>query len=254
MSAIKIGVQLFSVREELADNLEETMKKLSEMGYEGVEFFGEPPAAPEKLKELLEENNLECCGWHFWGDYIDLKDDKKLAGVLDLYKTIGNDNLIISSVPEKYRGTAEGWREIARDFNEIAVELTKHDINLGYHNHDFEFETTEGQTPWNILFDNTDPEIMMQLDTGNAYKGGGDVVEIIKQYALRAKTIHLKPYSKQKGFKTMIGEDDTPWKEIFQICQEAGNTEWYIIEYESDVYEPLVSVEKCINKTKEILN
>ena len=260
MSNIKYGVQLFSVREPLQEDLEGTFAELAKMGYEGVEFFGDAPDSAENLKELLEKYDLECCGWHYWGDPLELiKDESKLKETVDLYQTLGNENLIVSSVPEEYRGSTEGWLNIAENFNEIMESLKQYDIKLGYHNHDFEFVNLEGKTPWEILFDNTDNDIIMQLDTGNAYKGGGEVLEMLKKYSHRAQSVHLKPFSKSleekkgAGFKTMIGEDETPWQEIFTICHNSGDTEWYIIEYETDVYEPLVGVEKCLKNTKDII-
>ena len=254
MSDIKIGVQLYSVRDILNDDLAGTLKKLSKMGYDGVEFFGEAPASFQKLKALLDENNLECCGWHFWGDYNELKDEKTIKTIANQYKIIENNNLIVSSVPEEYRGTYQGWIDVARNFNQIGKKLKKYNINLGYHNHDFEFKVLDGEIPWEILFDNTNSDILMQLDTGNAYKGGGKILDILKKYSSQAKTIHLKPYSVSKGFKTVIGEDDLPWKEIFEICEKKANTEWYMIEYESEAEDPLMIVDKCLQNTLELMN
>ena len=73
----------------------------------------------------------------------------------------------------------------------------------------------------------------------------------------RAGTVHLKPYSRaagredaRQGFAPVIGDDDTPWGEIFGLCESAGGTKWYIVEYESDAYPPLEAVELCLKALK----
>ncbi len=97
----------------------------------------------------------------------------------------------------------------------------------------------------------------MQLDTGNAIRGGGDVISILERYPRRAGTVHLKPYSTtagkddpRLGFRPVIGDDDTPWEQVFALCETTGGTEWYIVEYESDAYPPLEAVERCLMQLK----
>ncbi len=85
----------------------------------------------------------------------------------------------------------------------------------------------------------------MQFDTGNAMHGGGDATIYLKRYPGRATTVHLKSFSKAKP-NALMGEDELPWPDIFKLCETSGGTEWYIVEYESDAYPPLVSVEKTL--------
>ncbi len=252
MDSIKYGLQLYSVREDLKDDLVGVLREISLLGYHGVEFYGEKPASGKKLQNLLKEFKLECCGWHYWGDPFKLKEETFLKETVELYQQVGNKYLIISSLPEKYRDSAEGWQQAAELLNELGEKLAEYNIRVGYHNHDFEFKAIQGKTPWDILLEGTDPGIIMQLDTGNAFKGGADLLQVMEKNAARAETIHLKPYSRQEGFKTMIGEDDTPWEEILNSCQEAGKTDWYIVEYETDLYPPLEGVRKCLQQLKKI--
>lgn len=254
MSDIKYGLQMFSVRKKLEENLVEVLRDISIMGYQGVEFFGEAPASAEDLKSLLEEFKLECCGWHFWGDPFQLKDDEFLKETVEFYKKIGNEHLIISSLPEEYRDSREGWQQAADLLNELNDRLKEYNMKVGYHNHDFEFVEIEGKTPWDILLSATDDSVILQLDTGNARSGGADILEVMEKNAERAETIHFKPYSEEDGFETMIGEDDTPWEQILSMCEEAGKTDWYIIEYESEMYPPLEAVKTCLQELNKINN
>ena len=102
--------------------------------------------------------------------------------------------------------------------------------------------------------------VFEQLDLGNALRGGGDIISLLEKYPGRAVTIHLKPYSLDAGkddpnlgFKPLIGEDDVPWHSVFDFCEKRGGTKWYIVEYESDAFAPLVSVEKCLQNLNSIL-
>ena len=85
----------------------------------------------------------------------------------------------------------------------------------------------------------------MQIDLGNALHGGGDPVAFLKQYPGRARTVHLKAYAAANE-KALIGEDDVDWAAVFEVCEADGVTEWYIVEYESDAYPPLESVDRCL--------
>ena len=126
-------------------------------------------------------------------------------------------------------------------------------MRTGYHNHHVEFEELDGERPWDTLFGNTGEGVVMQLDLGNAARGGADVVDVLRRYPGRAQSVHLKPYSFRAGqddpgagFRPVIGEDDLPWEEIFGICESTAGTEWYVVEYESDAYPPLEAVERCL--------
>ena len=89
----------------------------------------------------------------------------------------------------------------------------------------------------------------MQIDLGNALHGGGDPVPYLSKYPGRALTVHLKAYSASND-KALIGEDDVPWQEVFQVCETTGNTEWYIVEQESYAFSPLECVDRCLKALK----
>lgn len=254
MARIPIALELYSVRTELANDLLGTLKAVAEMGYEGVEFAGAPKHGAEELKAALDETGLTCCGWH---TPITLVADDQLEKTIALNKALGNPNIIIPGLPPEFRDSKQAWRKTATFFDELADKLAAHDMRTGYHNHWIEFTEMDGELPWDILFSNTKQDVIMQLDTGNAYCGGGDCVAILQRYPGRAKTVHLKPYKgppegadPKDGMGTMIGEDDTPWERIFELCESQGGTEWYIVEYESDMYPSLEAVDRCLKALK----
>ncbi|MBW8039650.1 MAG: sugar phosphate isomerase/epimerase [Planctomycetes bacterium] len=239
---IPVGVQLYSVRHECAKDLPGTIQAVAKMGYKGVEFAGYYDRDAKTLRKLLDDTGLVCCGTHTQLDTL-LGDN--LQKTIEFNRTIGNKYLIVPGLPGKYRSSRKAWQETAKLFNELSDKVKPHGMQVGYHNHNIEFRPLDGEMPWDTFFGNTKKEVIMQFDTGNAMGGGGDPVVFLKRYPGRATTVHLKAFSKSKP-NAIIGDDELPWQEIFQICETIGQTKWYIVEYESDAYPPLVSIEKCL--------
>jgi sugar phosphate isomerase/epimerase len=212
------------------------------MGYKGVEFAGYYGRDAKTLKALLDDLGLKCCGTHTGIDTL-LGDN--LPKTIEFNKVLGNPYLIVPGLPGKYTKTRQAWRETADLFNQIAEKVNPHGMRVGYHNHTIEFKELEGELPWDTFFGRTRKDVIMQFDTGNAMHGGGDATIFLKRYPGRAATVHIKPFSKAKP-NAIIGDDELPWQEIFQLCETIGGTEWYIVEYESDAYPPMVSVEKSL--------
>ena len=245
-----IALQLYSVRHDLDRDLRGTLKAVADMGYDGVEFAGPPKHSASELRGLLDAFGLACCGWHV---PFNLVQDDVLSDTIAFHKAVGNHRLVVPGIPEKLRQSREDWLKLADFFNALAVKLGKCDLVTGYHNHHVEFSPLSGEAPWDTFFGHTDARVIMQLDTGNALYGGGKILDILSRYPGRANTVHLKPYDSRAAqtdpkaaFRPVIGADDTPWNEVFRLCETSGATEWYIVEYESDAYEPLDAVNRCL--------
>lgn len=243
MSAIPIGLQLYSVREDCARYLPAALKAIAAMGYAGVEFAGYYGYSARALRSLLDDCGLKCCGTHTSLD--SLLGDKLLA-TIEFNQTLGNKYLIVPSLPEQYRDSSAAWLETAGLFNRIAEQLAPHGMLTGYHNHFIEFQPIAGGVPFDLFFSHTRPDVVMQIDLGNAIHGGGDPIACLRNYPGRAITVHLKEYA--AGYdKALIGEGDVNWSEVFSLCENGGGTQWYIVEQESYAYAPLECVERCLN-------
>src|SRR5207253_655520 len=96
-----------------------------------------------------------------------------------------------------------------------------------------EFHSDEGgQRPWDVFFSNTRPEVVMQLDAGNARSAGADPTTLLQQYPGRAKSVHVKDCLPGQP-DVPIGTSNFDWAAFVRICQTTAGTEWYIIEHES---------------------
>ncbi len=245
---IPIGLQLYSLRKEAAKDLEGVIAAVGKMGYKGIEFAGYHNRDAKTLRKLLDDNGLKCCGTHtglptLLGD--------KLKETIEFNQALGNKYLIVPGLPKDRTSSRQAWSDTAKLFNELADKVAPHGMRVGYHNHTIEFKELDGELPWDTFFGNTKKEVIMQFDTGNAMHGGGDAVVFLKKYPGRAATVHCKPFSKAKP-DALIGEDELPWKEIFQLCETSGNTEWYIVEYERPNVPALDAVEKCLQALKQM--
>jgi sugar phosphate isomerase/epimerase len=243
---IPVGLQLYSVRQECEKDLTGTVTAVAKMGYHGVEFAGYYGRDAKTLRKLLDDVGLKCCGTHTGLDTL-LGDN--LPKTIEFNQILGNPFLIVPGLPEKNRSSRQAWGQTAELFNELADKVKAHGMRVGYHNHSIEFSPMEGERPWDIFFGRTKKEVVMQFDTGNAMEGGGDAAVYLKQYPGRATTVHIKPFSRTKP-NALLGDDELPWETIFHLCETIGGTEWYIIEYESDAYPPLISVEKSLQVMK----
>jgi sugar phosphate isomerase/epimerase len=239
---IPVGVQLYSVRAECEKDFPKTIEAVAKMGYQGVEFAGYYNYSAPDMRKLLDDNGLQCCGTHTGMDTV-LGDN--LKETIEYNQILGNRNLIVPWIAEEYRSSKEAWIKTAGMFNELAEKLKADKMRIGYHNHAVEYEPIDGEIPWDIFAQNTNQEVILQIDTGNAGMAGANAVEYIKKYPGRTVTIHVKAYSTTNE-KALIGEDEINWMELFSVCEAIGGTEWYIIEEEKDAYTPLEGIQKSL--------
>lgn len=248
MAKIPIGVQLYSVREDCSRDLPGTLKAISEMGYEGVDFAGYHGYSASDLRKMLDDLGLKCCGTHIQLDTL-LGD--ALPATAEFNLTLGNKYLVVPWLGEERRNTKDAWIQTAELFSQIADRLQPYNLLVGYHNHHFEFEKIEGKTGFHWFYENTGPTVIMQIDTGNALHGGGDPLEYLRRYGDQATTVHLKEYSASNP-DALIGEGDIDWQGIFDICDNSGKTDWYIVEQESYPYKPLETIRRCLEALRKM--
>ncbi len=223
-----IGIQLYAVRGEFEKDVPGTLKKLAELGYQGVEFWGYGGTenvfrewTAEALREQLDGNNLKCCGIHM---SVKALADENFETTVRNNKILGNKYLIVAAASNLME-SPESIKKFANILNESAKKAEKFNMKVGYHCHGFDFKKMNGQTGWDILFSQTIPDVVMQLDTGNCAQGGGDPIAVLKKFPGRADTVHIKEYE-----GAPLTPTNPEWQKIIQICKKLHNTEWYIIE------------------------
>lgn len=231
----KIGVQLWSVKEELKRDFKNTLITLSEQGFEGVEFageFGSFAENPEGLKTFLNSLNLQVSAAHTgFANLAPEAFDETVA----FYQTLGVDTLIIAW--DERAWSEQGVDGLVAELNGLAEKLAPHQMRIGFHNHDKEFNSYLGETFWDYIAKHTSPEVVLQLDVGWVRYAGHDPVTFVNRYPGRTLTSHFKirvpPGS--DDLSPVIGRNPKNrlnWVELIRAETAVGGTRWFIVEQE----------------------
>jgi sugar phosphate isomerase/epimerase len=191
----RVGVQLYSLRDDARRNLERTLVDIAAIGYRDVEMlgsfnnFGMPPA---RVREILDRNGLRAPSTHVGGNALDDLDRQ-----LEDAQTLGHQYIIVASLPISGRPTLDDYRRWADRLNEAGQRTLRRGIRIGFHNHAGDLAPIDGAVPYDLLVERTDPSLVrLQLDTGNLAMAGRDPLEYIKRYGARYWLFHIKDVPK----------------------------------------------------------
>lgn len=248
---VPIGLELYSVRQDMAKDLMGTVRTVAKMGYEVVEFYSPyyawTPEYAGEVRKLMDDLGIRCLSTHndarsFSPDGIDK--------AIELNKIIGSKYIVMASPGPAT--TLDDWKKVAERLNTGNEKMKSAGIRAGYHNHQAEFRALEGTRPIDVIAENTDKSVLLQLDVGTCVEVGQDPVAWIKKNPGRLNCIHCKEWSPEKGYRVLIGEGAAPWKEIFEAAESAGGVEFYLIEQEGAEVTPFEAAEKCLANFREI--
>lgn len=190
---------------------------------------------------------MKCCGTHTG---IDTLTGDALKATVEFNNILGNKFLIVPWLPPAYMSSLAALMNTAKMLTGLAEKVKDSGLRVGYHSHGEDFKPLADRIPWEVIFNNAGPGVVMQLDIGNCLAGGGNPVAVLRKFPHRQATIHLKEHGGPKG--TVIGEGDVPWQKIFTLCETTGGTEWYIVEHETGRSSPLESVKLCLDNLRKM--
>ena len=195
-------------------------------GYRAVELAGLPPIAARELARLLDGAGLRVVAAH--EGIARLREDPD--AVAERMAELGCGRVIVPSLPEADRASADRVRRLAAELGEFAGRFAAQGIRLGYHNHAFEFAPLEGTTVWDLLLAELPPAVEIELDVYWAAVAGRDPVAEIRATAGRVRLVHMKDRAPgPEPHDAPAGEGTLPFPEIVQAARAAG-VEWYIAE------------------------
>lgn len=253
-SAVPVGIEMYSVREELQRDLAGTVKAVAALGYQGLEFYGpyfdwSLPQTRE-VRKLLDDLGIRCYSTH--NDFGNFSADKiKRAGEMNV--VLGSGYVVMASAGDV--AGADGWKRVAETLNRAALELEASGLKVGYHNHQPEFRgMASGGRPIEILAKNTKPSVALQLDVGTCLESGSDPVAWIKANPGRIRSMHLKDWSAEPslGYRALFGEGQADWKAIFEAAEAAGGIEYYLVEQEGSRFSELDTAGKCLEAFRKL--
>jgi sugar phosphate isomerase/epimerase len=248
---IPVGLELYSVRNQLKEDLPGTLKAVAGDGYQCVEFF-----APyhdwtvdyaRDVRRTLDGLNLRCFSTHNNLDYLG---EEKIGKTIELNGALGSRYTIVASAGNPQ--TLDDWKTIAAKLDQASERLASHHLGVGYHNHELEFTPLNGTRPIEVLAHNTNHNVVLQLDVGTCVKAGSDPVAWIKQNPGRIRSIHCKDWSAQQGYRVLLGEGAAPWKAIFAAAESVGGVEYYLVEQEGSRYSELETAKLCLEAFKKL--
>lgn len=242
---IPVGLEMYSVRDELARDPQGTTRAVARMGYQDVEYFapyfGWSEALTKELKSVLDGSGITCLSTHNDSKYLD---PDNLAKARDRNMMLGSKFVILASAGEIK--TLDGWKEVAEKLNRAAHFLKASGLRTGYHNHELEFTPLDGKRPIEIIAKETDPSVVLQLDVGTCLKAGSDPVAWIHANPGRIVSMHCKEWSPTGQYHVLLGEGKADWKAIFKAAEHGGGIEFYLIEQEGSDYSELETAERCL--------
>lgn len=225
------GVQLWSVKDEVKQDFEGTLTKLSALGFKGVEFageFGRYAGDAAGLRAFMDKAGLACASAHV--DFEALK-PSNFSKTTMFYKAAGCPNLIIAM--DRRAATLEGAAAVAKELSALSHALAPLGMKIGYHNHAEEMTGTDGKTPWDVIAAGTPAAVILQQDVGWTTFAGKDPVELVKRYPGRSVSLHFKAkFARGTQGTNIIGQDKTDWASVAHAAKSVGGAEWFIVEQE----------------------
>jgi sugar phosphate isomerase/epimerase len=244
---IPVGLELYSVRDDLQKDPQGTVRAVAKMGYQDVEFYAPylewSEAQAQQMRKLLDELGIHCYSTHNDEDFFS---DSKIQKARDLNKILGSRYMVLAWSDPK--PSLDGWKKVADTLNSAAEKLAPAGLKVGYHNHDAEWKPVEGKRPIEVIASNTKPSVMLQLDVGTCLEAGADPVAWIQANPGRIRSIHCKDWSPDPnvGYKTLFGEGKADWKAIFQAAENEGGVEFYLVEQEGSRYPEMETARRCL--------
>ena len=204
---MKLGLQLYSVREDLEKDFLGTLKKVKEIGYEGGELAGLYGKTAKEVKEAFKEADLIPISAHV--AYQDLIPN--IEETVKIYNEIGCKYIVIPYLPENLRYGTDKYPDVVCDIRKIGEVCAKFGITLLYHNHDFEFAKNEdGNYVLDVLYEEIPENILQtEIDTCWVNVAGENPCDYVRKYTGRAPVVHLKDFygEKNKNMYKLIGID-----------------------------------------------
>lgn len=251
-----IGLQLYSVRDKIQQNLKRTLEKVAQIGYNSVEaagynvsdssFYGMPL---EEFTSLLNSLGIPLYSSH---TVFELDAADKVIGDT---ASAGAKYIIYPYLADQFRTNLDGWKAAAEKFNKMGEIAKKNGIQFGYHNHNFEFVEMDGQIPCDLLIKETDPALVtFEMDLYWVTRGGQNPIDYFKKYPGRFQLWHVKDMVKTDDmFFAPVGTGRIDFPAIFAEKETAGMKYFFVEQDSFKDMDPFESIEisyKYLNQAK----
>ena len=250
MSAIPLGVQLYTLRDEVNADFERTINDIASIGYRGVELagYGNLKTA-DKVKQALDKAGLQVIASHVGLDAL----EKEMPKVLEEQATLGNKRVVCPWVDESRRNSADAWKNFAKTLQTSAEKCQEKGLTFAYHNHSFEFDKFDGKSGFDILWSNASELVKAELDVFWLKHGKEDPAAYINKLGNRVVLLHLKDMAAGPEQKfAPVGSGILDFQPILSAGKKVG-VAWNVVEQDSCYdMKPIDSVRKSFEYLKSI--
>lgn len=226
-----VGVQLYTLRQEMRADPERTLARIAEIGYQEIEWWGSWGRTPAQLRALLDQHRLTSPSWHL--DPRQLEPDQ-LRATLETAQTMGHKHLIVAWISPNER-SAEKYRSVAARLNDAGRAGRALGIKAGYHNHDFEFTVKVGdESLWQFLLRETDPSVVdIELDCYWAFRAGHDPIALLRTHRDRITHLHIKDSGPAPEYQMRdVGAGIIDWRAVI-TTGAANRVQHAFVEHDS---------------------
>lgn len=237
---MKAAIQLFTVRDDYKNpsELKKVLRKIKEMGYEGVEFAGFGGLSADEMKAALDELSLVPVSAHFGSDDISIKADENFSYL----QKIGCHFAILAYADTS---TVENTEKVCSLLKDAAKKAAEYEITLGYHNHYHEFRTlSDGSMP----IEHISKASHLEPDTYWVHYSGNDPMKFLNDNEDNIILVHLKD-GDGSGHPCALGEGENTIPEIVRTAEKIG-MEWIIVENDDPVPNGIEDAERSIKYLK----
>jgi sugar phosphate isomerase/epimerase len=244
-----VGIQLYTFRNELAADVLGTLKKIAALGIKQIEtaksskghYFG---LTPKEMKQACKDLGMTLRSGH-------VHIDDKWKQTMDEAAESGQEFIICSTMPTSGQ-TTDNYKKVAETFNKAGEECKKSGLKFGYHNHEYEYESQNGQVLYDILLDNTQADLVhMELDLGWVIVAGKNPLDYFNKYPGRFPLWHLKDMDLVKKHSVEFGKGKLDILTMLKNSKQSG-LQYIFVEQEEYASTPLESMQYNMDYLKKI--
>jgi sugar phosphate isomerase/epimerase len=232
---LPIGCQTYPVREALGKDFEGTLKQLRAIGYQRIEMCSPPGyaksgygpllnmQAPE-MRRIIHDSGLGCESCHY--QFRELKEN--LDDRIAFAKELGLKQMVLSTFGLRPEATMADWTSAADELNRIGEKVQKAGMQLGFHNHNFEFKEIDGVLVYDKLMNTFDPKLVKMQFQVSVISLGYEAATYMTKYPGRFISIHLQDWSSAEKKQVPVGQGIVDWKKLFTAAKTGGVKNYFV--------------------------
>jgi sugar phosphate isomerase/epimerase len=258
-AAKEIGIQIYTIREQLTADLEGSMKRLAQIGYKcieaagfaksdaGYQFYGK---SPKDYKKMLADNGQYLLASHT------VFEPETADAVCAAHAEAGCKYIVYPFLPEQYRQNLDGYKATGMVLSKLGEAAKRNGLQFAYHNHNFEYTEMEGQVPMDVMMANTDAaNVKFELDIYWIEKAGKDPIAYFDKYPGRFELWHVKDMTKDdEKFFAPVGSGSIDWQKIFAAREKSGMKHYFVEQdrTKGDIWEDITKSYNFLNNAKYV--